>query len=120
MALGAVRVTRGEDNLVLYQNSKIAKHYFCRTCGIYTHHVRRSNPNQYGINVGCMEGGDPFALGEVPVGVLKTHNDTEQSAGESFRAGGGAGDECGEGRLVWMLSGAILLAPPTNDASRYT
>ncbi len=67
--LQSLRVTRGADNLALYQwNSKIAKHYFCKTCGIYTHHARRSNPNEYGVNVGCLDGVDPSALGEVPVG----------------------------------------------------
>lgn len=35
--------------------------------GIYTHHQRRSFPNQYGYNVGCLEGINPFLLGEVPV-----------------------------------------------------
>ncbi len=34
-----------------------------RVCGIYTHHRRRSNPDQYGYNVACLEGIDPFALG---------------------------------------------------------
>ena len=67
--LDSLRVTRGADNLGLYQwNSKVAKHYFCKTCGIYTHHARRSNPNEYGFNVGCLDGVDPFALGEIAVG----------------------------------------------------
>ena len=67
--LESLRVTRGADNLGLYQwNSKIAQHYFCKTCGIYTHHARRSNPNEYGFNVGCIDEVDPFALGEVAVG----------------------------------------------------
>ena len=45
----------------------MAQHYFCSRCGIYTHHRRRSNPDQYGYNVACLEGIDPFALGTVPV-----------------------------------------------------
>jgi hypothetical protein len=61
-------VTRGADTLTLYQwNTKTAKHYFCSICGIYTHHQRRSNPKQFGINVACLKGVDPFALGEIPV-----------------------------------------------------
>ena len=58
-----LRVTRGADQLSLYQwNQKIAKHYFCRTCGIYTHHQRRSNPSEFGFNVACLDGVDPYAL----------------------------------------------------------
>lgn len=35
-------------------------------CGIYTRHQHRSNPDQYGCNVGCLEGVNPFELGAVP------------------------------------------------------
>ena len=62
-----LEVFRGEDNLTLYQwNMKIAKHYFCSSCGIYTHHQRRSNPEQYAFNVACLEGVNAFELGKVP------------------------------------------------------
>jgi len=37
-----------------------AKHYFCKTCGIYTHHQRRSNPNEFGFNIACIEVVNPF------------------------------------------------------------
>jgi len=54
--------------LTLYQwNTFTAKHYFCRVCGIYTHHQRRSDPTQYGFNVACIEGVDPFVLGDIPI-----------------------------------------------------
>ena len=39
----------------------------CGRCGIYTHHQRRSFPDQYGYNVACLEGVNPFLLPEVPV-----------------------------------------------------
>ena len=66
--LAGLSVTKGEENLTLYQfNTMTAKHYFCSICGIYTHHQRRSNPSQFGFNVACLEGVDPFQLGEVPV-----------------------------------------------------
>lgn len=63
-----LRVTKGADSLVLYQwNTKIAKHYFCRTCGIYTHHFRRSAPGECGFNVACIEGVDPLSFGAIEV-----------------------------------------------------
>jgi hypothetical protein len=66
--LGDIRFMQGEDALTLYQfNTNTAKHYFCSRCGIYTHHQRRSNPNQYGINAACLEGVSPFDFTEVPV-----------------------------------------------------
>jgi hypothetical protein len=58
----------GEDALRLYQfNTGTAKHYFCGTCGIYTHHQRRSNPDQYGVNVACLDGMSPFDFAEIEV-----------------------------------------------------
>ncbi len=66
--LSGLTVIKGQDELTLYQfNTKSAKHYFCSICGIYTHHQRRSNPNEYGYNVGCLEGVDPFLIADVPV-----------------------------------------------------
>ena len=65
--LDGIRIVQGAEHLKLYQfNTFTAKHYFCGNCGIYTHHQRRSNPSQYGYNVGCLEGVDPFAIGDVP------------------------------------------------------
>ncbi|NRR31845.1 GFA family protein [Oxalobacteraceae bacterium] len=64
--LSGIQIIKGADVLKLYQfNTNTAKHYFCSVCGIYTHHQRRSNPEQYGYNVGCLEGVNPFDLGEI-------------------------------------------------------
>lgn len=64
--LSGIRILEGADELKLYQfNTNTAKHYFCSNCGIYTHHQRRSNPSEYGFNIGCLEGVNPFDLGEV-------------------------------------------------------
>ena len=64
--LSGIRVVQGADALALYQfNTHTAKHYFCKRCGIYTHHQRRSVPTEYGYNVGCLEGVDPYELGPV-------------------------------------------------------
>jgi len=66
--LDGIRFLKGRDLLTLYQfNTKTAKHYFCSVCGIYTHHQRRSDPNQFGINVSCIEGVSPFDFPEIMV-----------------------------------------------------
>jgi len=65
--LDKLRIVKGADNLTLYQwGTNTAKHYFCKTCGIYTHHQRRLNPNEYGVNVGALEGVNPSKLGDIP------------------------------------------------------
>ena len=65
--LGSFEITKGANLLTQYEfNTKTAKHYFCSKCGIYTHHKRRSNPNQYAVNVACLEGINPFELGDIP------------------------------------------------------
>tara|TARA_R110002074_G_scaffold16875_3_gene56075 strand:- start:2070 stop:2456 length:387 start_codon:yes stop_codon:yes gene_type:complete len=57
----SVEVLKGADNLTLYSwNTHTAQHYFCKTCGIYTHHQRRADPSQCGINLGCIEGVNPW------------------------------------------------------------
>ena len=62
------RITQGEDVLASYRfNSRTAEHHFCKTCGIYTHHKRRSNPSELGVNVACLEGVSPFDFREVTV-----------------------------------------------------
>ena len=55
-----LKIVEGEEYLSMYQfNTNVAKHYFCKKCGIYTHHQRRSNPNEFAINVGCIDDLDP-------------------------------------------------------------
>jgi hypothetical protein len=62
------RIIEGEDKLATYRfNSRVAEHHFCSVCGIYTHHKRRSNPNQLGVNVACLEGVSPFDFAELIV-----------------------------------------------------
>lgn len=65
--LSGLHVVKGAEHLKVYQfNTRTAKHYFCDVCGIHTHHQRRSNPEQYGYNVGCLDGVNPFDIQEVP------------------------------------------------------
>lgn len=61
-------IAQGEDKLATYRfNTKTAEHHFCSVCGIYTHHRRRSNPNELGVNVACLEGVSPLDFHEVVV-----------------------------------------------------
>jgi hypothetical protein len=65
--LAGLTVLAGHEVLRLYQfNTMTAKHYFCSVCGIYTHHQRRSDPALYGYNLGCLDGVDPYQIGQVP------------------------------------------------------
>jgi hypothetical protein len=61
-------ITKGEDKLATYRfNTRSAEHHFCTVCGIYTHHKRRSNSGQLGVNVACLDGVSPFDFEEVVV-----------------------------------------------------
>jgi len=79
--VGGVDVLEGVETLTEYRfNTGVAKHWFCSRCGIYTHHQRRSNPNQYGVNVACLDGVSPFDFAEVPVNDGVAHpSDTGKS-----------------------------------------
>ena len=81
------RITEGEDKLATYLfNTKTAEHHFCTICGIYTHHKRRSNPNQLGVNVACLEGVSPFDFENVVVYDGQRHPG-DNAAHETFTAG---------------------------------
>lgn len=59
------RLLAGEEQLALYQwNTKTAKHYFCKVCGIYTFHRKRVTPDYFGINVNCL---DDANMSDVPI-----------------------------------------------------
>ena len=79
--IDGVKIVEGSNNLTLYQwGTKTAKHYFCKTCGMYTHHQRRSNPNEFGVNVAILEGINPRQLGEIPwVDGINHPSDTKSS-----------------------------------------
>jgi hypothetical protein len=65
---GGVDILSGEDALTIYRfNTGTAKQFFCSKCGIYTHHQRRSIPDQYGVNVACLAGLSPFDFEDVVV-----------------------------------------------------
>lgn len=54
-------IVKGTDVLRCYQfGTRTAEHYFCGLCGIYTHHRRWSNPDEAGVNFGCIDGARPW------------------------------------------------------------
>ena len=62
------KIVKGEDKLKLYQfHTKVAKHYYCSVCGIYTHHNPRSNPAMTGFNLGCIDEINTFGLDNIAV-----------------------------------------------------
>jgi hypothetical protein len=59
------RLLQGSADLASYTfNTGIAKHLFCKTCGIKPFYVPRSNPDGYSVNVRCL---DPATIGQVNV-----------------------------------------------------
>ena len=53
----------GKEDLSLYQfNTRIARHYFCRHCGIHAFYVQRSDPDKIDVNVRCLDGIDVHSL----------------------------------------------------------
>ena len=85
--LDGVEVVSGADSLSEYRfNTGEARHFFCGRCGIYTHHQRRSNPRQLGVNVACLQGLSPFDFAMVPV-LDGVRHPNDQSDGRTHLAG---------------------------------
>ena len=54
------RLLSAEDSVSEYRwNTQIARHYFCPRCGIYTFHRKTSAPDNFGINIFCLDDMDP-------------------------------------------------------------
>lgn len=86
-ALESFELLAGGDKLATYGfNTGVAEHHFCTVCGIYTHHKRRSNPNELGVNAACLAGASPFDFSEVVVNDGERHP-SDNSEHRSFVAG---------------------------------
>jgi hypothetical protein len=59
----AFELVSGRDDLTTYRfNTGVARHTFCRHCGIHPFYVPRSDPNKIDVNVRCLEGVDLSTL----------------------------------------------------------
>ncbi len=68
------KIIKGRAKLKMYQfHSKIAKHFFCINCGIYTHHNPRINPSLTAFNVGCIDEVDNLNFDNITVADGKNH-----------------------------------------------
>jgi hypothetical protein len=53
----------GKDDLTTYQfNTGVAKHTFCKHCGVHPFYVPRSDPDKIDVNARCLDGIDADAL----------------------------------------------------------
>jgi len=59
------RLLTDPDELTIYTfNTGVARHLFCRTCGIKSFYVPRSNPDGFSVNVRCL---DPETIADMRV-----------------------------------------------------
>ena len=68
------KITKGTDKLGLYQfHTKVAKHFFCMICTIYTHHNPRSNPAMTLFHLGRIDEINIFDLKNIAVNDGQNH-----------------------------------------------
>ena len=66
-------IVRGEDSLTTYRfNTGVAKHTFCRVCGVHPFYYPRSHPDGVDVNARCFD--DPNALDRFEVEAFDGRN----------------------------------------------
>jgi hypothetical protein len=59
----AFRLLSDPGELTEYRfHTRTARHFFCRTCGIYPFHRKRVTPEYFGVNVFCLEDFEPSGI----------------------------------------------------------
>jgi hypothetical protein len=59
----AFEITAGADSLETYTfGTHVAKHMFCRTCGIHPFYRPRSHPDSWDVNVRCLDAPPPYSV----------------------------------------------------------
>ena len=75
------RLLAGEDDLETYTfNTGVAKHRFCRHCGIKSFYIPRSHPDGISINIKCL---DPATIDRVDITTFDGRNWEQNIAGLS-------------------------------------
>ena len=65
VAQSAFRLLQGADSLETYTfNTGVAKHKFCKHCGVKSFYIPRSHPDGISVNVRCL---DPETIEKVTV-----------------------------------------------------
>jgi hypothetical protein len=60
-------IISGKDDLTVYQfNTGVAKHMFCRHCGMHPFYVPRSDPDKIDVNARCLDNVDVSKLSPKP------------------------------------------------------
>jgi hypothetical protein len=56
----AFKLLRGEESLACYTfGTKVARHIFCKHCGVAAFYIPRSHPDCIDVNVRCLDKFDP-------------------------------------------------------------
>ena len=63
VAFERLKILSGADALSTYTfNTGVAKHTFCRYCGIHPFYQPRSDPENYSVNARCLDNYDPAMM----------------------------------------------------------
>jgi hypothetical protein len=69
---------QGSESLCVYTfNTGVAKHMFCKTCGVKSFYVPRSHPDGYSVNVRCLE---PATIEKITVAAFDGRNWEDHAA----------------------------------------
>jgi hypothetical protein len=64
---GQFQLLAGAEALTTYTfNTGVARHQFCRHCGVHPFYVPRSDPDKVDVNARCLDGVDPATLEVAP------------------------------------------------------
>jgi len=64
---GQFELLSGGDDIATYTfNTGVAKHMFCKVCGIHSFYIPRSDPDKIDVNVRCLDDVDPRTVKTKP------------------------------------------------------